>query len=449
MGNCDVSNVTKQEDWMTSSVVRKYPIYRDSLIKTCEGWVAAKRKDDEAEGFWRIKDELYDLTDFIPRHPGGAFWLEWTKGTDITEAFESHHISKKPEQMLSKFHVRSAAKPRNYKFTLHENGFYRVLKSRVREKLKEVDFNPARRTDLMHFGLLLSTFVFAFACAYTGYIIFELFAGLSLSWLTIATHNYLHRKDNWQMYTFNFSLMNFCNWRVLHAMSHHVYPNSLNDLEMSLFEPWLCWWPNSRLHTQWHRLFSVTIQPIVYVLIFPFQIILRIAVTLLRRNILFWHDAIGFTLPLFMLLVANVPILTVLRQWVVIVGLASFIFGVIGLNAAHHDPKIFHDGDAQREDRDWGLYQLDTVIDRSDIKGSQFLVLTHFGDHFLHHLFPTLDHGILPQLYPILYETLDEFKAQLRECTHLQHIIGQNKQLLRTKPNSSPPGSSVKETKRG
>lgn len=174
----------------------------------------------------------------------------------------------------------------------------------------------------------------------------------------------------------------------------------------------------------------------------------RIAYSLLRKNILFWHDIIGFILPLFMMFIAQVPILTVLRQWVVIIGLASFIFGVIGLNAGHHGPKIFHDGDANRNDRDWGLYQLDTIIDRSDIKGSQFLVLTHFGEHFLHHLFPTLDHGILPQLYPELYETLDEYQAQLRECSHWRHIVGQNKQLLRTKPNPLPP-TSVNKNKRG
>ncbi|XP_004524830.1 cytochrome b5-related protein [Ceratitis capitata] len=448
MAECDMENTSKQEDWMASGILRKYPIYRDTLIKTCEGWIAAKRKDDEAEGLWRIKDKLYDLTEFIPHHPGGAFWLKWTKGTDITEAFESHYISKKPEYMLTKFYVRDAEKPRNYKLTLHDNGFYRVLKTRVRDKLKSVDYSPAKRTDFIHLGLLLSTFILAFACSYTGYIIFELFAGLSLCWLTIATHNYMHRKDNWQMYTFNLSLMNFCNWRVLHAMSHHVYPNSLTDLEMSLFEPYLCWWPNSRLHTKWHRMFGVAIQPIVYTFIFPYQILMRITVSLLRKNILFWHDIIGLTLPLFMLLVGQVSTLTVIRQWVVIVGLASFIFGVIGLNAGHHDPKIFHDGDAHREDRDWGLYQLDTIIDRSDIKGSQFLVLTHFGDHFLHHLFPTLDHGILPQLYPVLYETLEEFQAQLRGCNHLQHIIGQNKQLLRTESNPVPPGG-VHKNKRG
>lgn len=128
-----------------------------------------------------------------------------------------------------------------------------------------------------------------------------------------------------------------------------------------------------------------------------------------------------------------------LLQWFRIVGMASFLFGLIGLNAAHHIPRIYHDGDAHRKDRDWGLHQLDAVIDRGDIKGSQFMVLTHFGEHALHHLFPTLDHAVLPQLYPMFSKTLDEFKEVLRECSFLEHIIGQNQQLLRTKANPVPP----------
>jgi cytochrome b involved in lipid metabolism len=38
-----------------------------------------RRKDDEAEGLWRIHDKLYDMTDFIDRHPGGRQWLILTK----------------------------------------------------------------------------------------------------------------------------------------------------------------------------------------------------------------------------------------------------------------------------------------------------------------------------------------------------------------------------------
>lgn len=165
--------------------------------------------------------------------------------------------------------------------------------------------------------------------------------------------------------------------------------------------------------------------------------------SLRHTNIMYWHDLLALTIPLAMYVGSggSAGVLFCIRQWLAMTSIASFAFCVIGLNAAHHDPEIYHEGDAHREDRDWGLFQVDTIIDRGDLKWSQFLVLTHFGDHILHHLFPTLDHGLLPALYPILYETLDEFKAQLRECNHIEHMIGQHKQLLRIEPNPRAPGS--------
>lgn len=70
-------------------------------------------------------------------------------------------------------------------------------------------------------------------------------------------------------------------------------------------------------------------------------------------------------------------------------------------------------------------------MDRSEIKGSLFWVLTHFGDHLLHHMFPTLDHAVLPQLYSTLHETCREFEAIYSENPWHKHITGQHKQLAR------------------
>ena len=50
--------------------------------------------------------------------------------------------------------------------------------------------------------------------------------------------------------------------------------------------------------------------------------------------------------------------------------------------------QIYHAGDYPNPSSDWGLWQMDAVrdVDKSD---SLFLVATTFGDHLLHHLFPT------------------------------------------------------------
>lgn len=80
---------------------------------------------------------------------------------------------------------------------------------------------------------------------------------------------------------------------------------------------------------------------------------------------------------------------------------------------------------------DWGIFQVDTMVERRDIQGNHFMVLTNFGDHVLHHLFPTLDHGLLNDLYPILYETLLEFKVELRFQHFFELVAGQHRQVAR------------------
>lgn len=84
---------------------------------------------------------------------------------------------------------------------------------------------------------------------------------------------------------------------------------------------------------------------------------------------------------------------------------------------------------------DWGIYSIDTVMDRQELRCNTLLALANFGDHALHHLFPTLDHGILPELYDLLYETLEEFEAEC-QCYpwFFETIKGQFQQLSRVEP---------------
>lgn len=136
------------ETWKECGIATKFPTYRNSPLVTVHSWQKGKRQDDEAEGLWRIHDGIYDFTEFIDKHPGGPFWIRETKGTDITEAFEAHHLTSAPEKMISKYKVREAAKPRIYTLTLHEDGFYKTLKRRVIEKLKTTDKAPKRKSDV-------------------------------------------------------------------------------------------------------------------------------------------------------------------------------------------------------------------------------------------------------------------------------------------------------------
>lgn len=396
-----------------------------------------KRLDDRAEGLWRIHDELYDLTDFIGRHPGGESWLRLTKGTDITEAFEAHHLTNGPRSMLPKFRVRSAAKPRLYRFTFKENGFYMTLKEKVVERLKTVDKSGAKSTKLILDSLLALTFVLAIATAKLNSFVLAFITGLFMCWTIISSHNFFHQRDNWRMMVFNIGFFSYKEWRISHAMSHHIYTNSLYDLEMSLFEPFFVWVPNSDVKTAFQKYGSWIYSPVIYSSLFFQSYIKRAFQTVATAKIHFQtDDLIPFTVPVIMLVFTSSQLFVVLKLWIFILVSASFCFGVIGLNAAHHHDQTIHDGDHLNDDMDWGLYQLDAVMDRSDLKGSLFLELTHFGNHALHHLFPTVDHALLEEFNDVFYETCREFETHLVEKPWFHHIRGQLLQLARTEAHA-------------
>jgi fatty acid desaturase len=145
----------------------------------------------------------------------------------------------------------------------------------------------------------------------------------------------------------------------------------------------------------------------------------------------FWDDLLTFTLPLAMFLFGTFNLIIVLKIWFSVVAVASVSYMVVALNAGHHGTTIFHDGD-ELKSLDFGFLQLASTIDRKESKKSHFLVLTSFGNHILHHLFPTLDHVLLPQLKGILIETCKEFELVFREMNVWELFVGQFQQLAKT-----------------
>jgi hypothetical protein len=199
---------------MKSTIVRKYPSFRDDAFKSCQKWIEGKRLDDNAEGLWRVHDKLYDLSKFIKNHPGGSDWIEMTKGIDITEQFETHHITERAERLLQQFYVRNASQPRNYKITFDADGFYKTLKRRVANKtLNDIDLKPIS-TSKFYCDLMLASTILAFILAARDYNLLTIsVAAVCLLMLTVISHNFIHQKDSWRMYLINFSMQSFRDWR--------------------------------------------------------------------------------------------------------------------------------------------------------------------------------------------------------------------------------------------
>lgn len=149
-----------------------------------------------------------------------------------------------------------------------------------------------------------------------------------------------------------------------------------------------------------------------------------------------WEELIPLTLPIVMFLLGKVPFtlygaFQVTAMWFAITFAASFLYVMNATNAGHHGPEIVHEGD-EIKDLDFGIYQISATVNRIEADHNLFATLAYFGDHTIHHMFPSLDHSLLPQLYEIFIETCIEFQEDLRKCSMIEAMIAQFQQLSRT-----------------
>nr|AEE62418.1 unknown [Dendroctonus ponderosae] len=415
------------------------PPPRRAKNQTVDMWLEDKVAIDRAEGLWRVHDGLYDLTDFIQKHPGGSEWLELSKGLDITEAFEVHHLTNQPSQVLKKYFVRNAKERRNAPFTFKEDGFYKTLKKEIVETLPSLP-KRSNLSNLLIDSLLVVLFLLSTLAAKYWSFTLGWMSGHVLALLSIAAHNYFHKKDNFRMYYFNFSLQTVREWRISHVLSHHMHTNTIDDYEISSWAPFLQYLPVKkspiRRYGQW------LVAPLMWITGFHKALLTRIIELINgRTNHIKKTDLVAFTLPVFMYLFSGQSMLNTFLMWNFVIAIGSTHLFFVGLHAAHHHPEIFHDGDQPRsqEDYDWGISQLDAVMERKEISGSLFLVLTNFGDHALHHMFPTLDHSTLEHLYPVFKKVLTKFDTNLRMVSQLDTLCGGFQQLLKVTPSEAPP----------
>jgi fatty acid desaturase len=150
----------------------------------------------------------------------------------------------------------------------------------------------------------------------------------------------------------------------------------------------------------------------------------------------YWDDLIGFSVPLAMFLFGGQSYtisaaLTVLYVWLKIIIVASIFYSINAINTGHQGTKIVHEGD-EFTSLDFGLYQIGATIDRIEANSNTFTAISFFGYHTLHHMFPTIDNALLPQLYAEFLETCKEFEVKIEKITSIQGIVEQFKQLSRT-----------------
>lgn len=121
-------------------------------------------------------------------------------------------------------------------------------------------------------GLFALTLITAI-CAqrYQNYLS-AILSGLILSWVGISGHNFLHQRDNFRMRYLNMMMMSYRDWRITHVLSHHLFPNSLLDIEIVSYEPfWV--WTIDETKSWMQKYASFVYSPILYLFVFPYNFV--------------------------------------------------------------------------------------------------------------------------------------------------------------------------------
>jgi len=428
------------------------------LYSDIDGHLKARRTAETNGSFlWRVHDKLYDLTPYLDFHPGGREWLERVRGCDATEAFEAHHLDgDKAERALSKFYVREV-EPGEFdcgdRFTYDADGFWRTVRERCLVALKgavgpstsTLDATSATPAMQIASGMILAQFIstFGLACV-SGSWLAAGGCGLTMAGMWGVGHNYLHqseKKAGWWPYALNVVPgINAEEFKVTHALSHHLVPNLKADYESGFYTS------NGKHGFTNPEPLSLRYWYMKAAFI-PILGAFKGAGTGIKKLVAggpgsAWLPPLFPAAQLGLYRAAGNSWRESLKLWMIQMTVHTLAFVPFALGVHHNavDPNddgaeliskqgrstySWQEGQPGGVD-DFGEHQVISTIDHSILSRQQhlpevlvhWLSLTCFGylnDHALHHLFPALDHSKHAIVRDVFEQTCREFKVPYQE----------------------------------
>lgn len=206
-------------------------------------WQDVAEHNSEASAWIAVGGTVYDVTDFVAKHPGGKELLLLCVGRDATDLFNSYHpFTAKPRAVLKKFAIGTLA---TYEHPMYkpDGGFYAEAAAAVKAHFAKTGDDPknpwtgvVRMAPVYVLGAAVFYASFCMpgvplALRVLGAALLGCCQGMPLTgWMHDASHASIGHSEAWWWGVGRMSLdyvsgSSMLSWRNQHVIGHHVYTN--------------------------------------------------------------------------------------------------------------------------------------------------------------------------------------------------------------------------------
>lgn len=401
------------------------------------------RKHSNRTDRWLVVDEnVYDVTEWAKRHPGGSAILGHYAGQDATEAFLEFH---KDKALVAKFMVALkvgqviGSKPPLDEKVVYNEGEIRKDFEELRRSAQQMGLFKANK---LFFLLHLAHIIFFEVMAYV--VLYVWGIGWTPTLISIFCYTIVQGQSAWLQHdfghlsvfdslkwnkAFHFLIMNFIKgasstwWKHLHNQ-HHSKPNVINkDPDVRLEKVFVLGeeipkrvardnkWSLPFNHQ--HKYFFIVGPPLLFPVFFQFMVFKH---PISRRN---WLD-------LFLLLLFYVKLLWLYTPFFGVYGAALYYFAFrcleshwfVWVSQSNHVAMNIDDD----KERPWLALQLNATCDVDQSAFNDWFT-GHLNFQIEHHCFPTMPRHNLHRVAPLVKSLCRKHHIQYRCKTLLEAFV--------------------------
>eukprot|EP01132_Coremiostelium_polycephalum_P007883 gene7883-9702_t len=405
-------------------------------------WSELAKHNTEDDCWVAIDGKVYDITKWLPQHPGGKEMLILAAGRDITNLFESYHVMSDKPQSLLKNYERGVISSYELPRYVQKSGFYKTLREKVQRHFKQTDQDPQMAVGIFtRFALVYVMVILTYLLAnYTtkNFLLncfFALVFGLGQSLFAIHTMHdachaaVTHNPSVWKWVGAAFDFItggSFYAWNHQHVIGHHLYTNVRNadpdlgagEIDFRIVTPYQT--------RSWYHKYQHIYAPILYGLYtFKYRIqdnetFLKHCNGAIRANNPTNFDVIAYIAGKisFVFFRIFLPLqYHTFTEFIVYFLITELFFGyylTINFQVSHIAENLKFYGTSTRPDEpaqineDWAILQVKTTQDYGH--GSHICNFFSGGlnHQVVHHLFPSIAQDFYPQLVPLVKEACKE-----------------------------------------